>query len=257
MMRGLKGKTAFLTGAGAGIGQAAALRLAQEGMRVWISDRDPDALDATCREAEHMQLRVEAVQADSCSEAAMAQAIQSAFDASGRLDVLVNNAGGSLHTPYGFAQQSDDDWFRVVNLNLMGAVWACRAALPLMQRSGGGRVINYGSKAGRYGSLIAGPNYAAAKGAIASLTRQLAMEYGPDGITVNSICPGVVLTPRTSGLWAERRSAEERERIVSEIPLRRHATVDDIAGVVAFLASDDAAFITGVSLDVNGGQAMA
>jgi len=171
--------------------------------------------------------------------------------------LLVNNAGGSLHTPYRFMDESDDDWARVMNLNLMGAVWACRAALPLMQRGGAGRIVNYGSKAGRFGSFIAGPNYAAAKGAMAALTRQLAMEYGPSGITVNCICPGVVLTPRTSGLWSERRTPEERERIVSEIPLRRHAGVDDIAGAVAFLASDDAAFITGISLDINGGQAMA
>lgn len=256
-MRGLAGKTVFLTGAAAGIGRATALRLAQEGMHVWISDRDPGALDATIQEAERLSLTLQGVQADSGIETEIRHAIERAFDATGRLDVLVNNAGGSLHTPYRFAEETDEDWHRVMSLNLMGAVRACRAALPLMQRGGGGRVINYGSKAGRYGSLIAGPNYAAAKGAIASLTRQLAMEYGPDGITVNCICPGVVLTPRTSGLWAERRSAEERERIVSEIPLRRHANADDIAGVVAFLASDDASFITGVALDVNGGQAMA
>ncbi|TEA78781.1 SDR family NAD(P)-dependent oxidoreductase [Allopusillimonas ginsengisoli] len=256
-MRGLSGKTVFLTAAGAGIGKATALRLAQEGMQVWISDRDARALDEVVQEAGRMKLQVSAIQADSGQEAEIAQAIQRAFDATGRLDVLVNNAGGSLHTPYRFAEETDEDWQRVMGLNLMGAVWACRAALPLMQRVGSGRIINYGSKAGRYGSLIAGPNYAAAKGAISALTRQLAMEYGPEGITVNCICPGVVLTPRTSGLWAERRSAAERDQIVSEIPLRRHAGVDDIAGIVAFLASDDAAFITGVSLDVNGGQAMA
>src|SRR5690606_7722191 len=120
-----------------------------------------------------------------------------------------------------------------------------------------GRTINFGSKAGRYGSLIAGANYAAAKGAIASLTRQLAMEFGPHGLTVTCICPGVVLTERTRGLWESRRTAAERERVLQDIPLRRHATVDDISGVVAFLASDDAAFVSGVTLDVNGGQAMA
>lgn len=256
-MQGLTGKTVFLTGAGAGIGRATALRLAQEGMQVWVSDSDITALDETSAEAERLNLQLMTIRADSYKEVEIVQAIQKAFDATGRLDVLVNNAGGSLHTPYRFAEETDEDWHRVMGLNLMGTVWACRAALPLMQHSGGGRVINFGSKAGRYGSLIAGPNYAAAKGAITSLTRQLAMEYGPDGITVNCICPGVVLTSRTSGLWAERRSAEERDRIVSEVPLRRHANEADIVGVVAFLASDDAAFITGVSLDVNGGQAMA
>lgn len=256
-MRGLRGKTAFLTGAGGGIGRATAIRLAQEGMQVWISDRDGNVLEDAVAEAASLGLALHAIQADSTCESEVRDAVQAAFDASGRLDLLVNNAGGSLHTPYRFMDESDDDWARVMNLNLMGAVWACRAALPLMQRGGAGRIVNYGSKAGRFGSFIAGPNYAAAKGAMAALTRQLAMEYGPSGITVNCICPGVVLTPRTSGLWAERRTPEERERIVSEIPLRRHAGVDDIAGAVAFLASDDAAFITGISLDINGGQAMA
>lgn len=256
-MRGLTGKTAFLTGAGGGIGRGTAIRLAQEGMQVWISDRDSAVLQDAAAEAAALELVVHTIEADSTRESDIQAAVHVAWDATGRLDLLVNNAGGSLHTPYRFMDESDEDWAKVMNLNLMGAVWACRAALPLMQRGGSGRIVNYGSKAGRFGSFIAGPNYAAAKGAMAALTRQLAMEYGPSGITVNCICPGVVLTLRTSGLWAERRTLEERERIVSEIPLRRHAGVDDIAGAVAFLASDDAAFITGISLDINGGQAMA
>lgn len=255
-MRGLSGKSVFLTGAGAGLGKASALRLAQEGMEVWVSDCNPQALETLLGEAQALGLQIRGLLADSTSETSIGQAIRTAFEGSGKLDVLVNNAGGSLHTPYSFTQESDQDWDRVMNLNLMGTVWACRAALPLMQSKGQGRIINYGSKAGSYGSLIAGPNYAASKGAITALTRQLAMEYGPAGITVNCICPGVVLTPRTQQLWNERRSEAERKQIVAEIPLRRHAREDDIAGVVAFLASDDAAFINGVSLDVNGGQAM-
>jgi NAD(P)-dependent dehydrogenase (short-subunit alcohol dehydrogenase family) len=175
----------------------------------------------------------------------------------GRIDVLVNNAGGSLHTPYRFADEGDEDWKRVLDLNLMAAVWASRAVLPAMVAQCYGRIVNFGSKAGRFGSLIAGANYAAAKGAIASMTRQLALEYGPHGITVNCICPGVVMTERTRGLWAERRTPEERARIQDEIPLRRHCEVEDVAASVAFLASDDAAFVTGVTLDLNGGQAMA
>jgi NAD(P)-dependent dehydrogenase (short-subunit alcohol dehydrogenase family) len=126
-----------------------------------------------------------------------------------------------------------------------------------MAARGYGRIVNFGSKAGRFGSLIAGANYAAAKGAVAALTRQMAQEFGPSGITVNCICPGVVMTERTRGLWAERRSYEERERVRTEIPLRRHCEVEDVAASVAFFASDDAAFLTGVTLDLNGGQAMA
>ena len=256
-MRGLEGRAALLTAAANGIGLACALRLASEGAQVWITDRDAAALGNAEAEARARGLTMHAIEADSTNAASVGEAVARAQQSAGRLDILVNNAGGSLHTPYLFAEESDEDWRRVMDLNVMGAVWATRAAMPFLTTSGRGRVINFGSKAGRFGSLIAGANYAAAKGAIASLTRQLAMELGPAGVTVNCVCPGVVLTKRTKGLWESRRTEEERARILQEIPLRRHATVDDVSGVVAFLASDDAAFITGVTLDVNGGQAMA
>jgi len=257
MMRRLEGKTAFLTAAGRGIGRECAIRLAAEGADTWISDRDPQALEEAAQEAQQRGVALRTVAADSADAGSIAAAIGQAAEAAGRLDILVNNAGGSLHTPYLFQEESDEDWARVMDLNVMGTVWACRAALPWMTRAGYGRVVNFGSKAGRYASLIAGANYAASKGAIAALTRQLAMEYGPSGITVNCVCPGVVLTARTRGLWESRRTPEERARVLQDIPLRRHAEVGDLAGVVAFLASDDAAFVTGVTLDVNGGQAMA
>ncbi|WP_265289544.1 SDR family NAD(P)-dependent oxidoreductase [Verminephrobacter eiseniae] len=148
-------------------------------------------------------------------------------------------------------------WQSVIELNMMSAVWSCRAVLPGMVARGGGRIVNFGSKAGRFASLIAGANYAAVKGAMASLTRQLALEYGAYGITVNCICPGIVMTARTRSLWSERRTPAERARVLGEIPLKRHCEVEDVAASVAFLASDDAAFITGATLDLNGGQAMA
>ena len=257
MMRGLAGRAALLTAAANGIGLECALRLASEGAQVWITDRDAAALGSAEAEARARGVSIQAIEADSTNPQAVGDAVARAQKAAGRLDILVNNAGGSLHTPYLFADESDEDWRRVMDLNVMGAVWATRAAMPFLEASGRGRVINFGSKAGRFGSLIAGANYAAAKGAIAALTRQLAMELGPSGVTVNCVCPGVVLTKRTKGLWESRRTEEERARILQEIPLRRHATVDDVSGVVAFLASDDAAFVTGVTLDVNGGQAMA
>jgi NAD(P)-dependent dehydrogenase (short-subunit alcohol dehydrogenase family) len=194
---------------------------------------------------------------DSASAEDTAQALERMTQDSGGFDVLVNNAGGSLHTPYRFLDEDETHWQRVMDLNVMGAVRASRAVLPGMVERGFGRIINFGSKAGRFGSLIAGPNYSAAKGAMAALTRQLAQEFGPHGVNVNCICPGVVMTDRTQALWNERRSAQERERVLQEVPLRRHAEVEDIAASVAFFASEDASFITGVTLDVNGGQAMA
>ena len=253
----LKGKTAFFTGAGSGIGLTSSIRLANEGANVWISDRDTAILEEAKENALAQGVTLNTIQADSTQSDSMKKAIDYIFQESGRLDILVNNAGGSLHTPYHFLEETDEDWKRVLDLNIMGAVVASRFVLPYMQQQKSGRIINFGSKAGRFSSLIAGANYAAAKGAIASLTRQLAMEFGPDGITVNCICPGVVLTKRTTGLWESRRTPEERAKVLLEIPLRRHAVAEDISGVVAFFASDDAGFITGTTLDVNGGQGMA
>jgi 3-oxoacyl-[acyl-carrier protein] reductase/2-hydroxycyclohexanecarboxyl-CoA dehydrogenase len=254
--RRLNGRIALLTAAARGIGFASAVRLAAEGAEVWITDRDEAAL-AQARQAAQAAGQPLRTQVMDSADAEDAAAVIAAITASaGHIDILVNNAGGSLHTPYRFMDESDAHWAQVMNLNLMGAVWASRAVLPGMSTRRFGRIVNFGSKAGRFGSLIAGPNYAAAKGAIAALTRQMAQEFGPQGVTVNCICPGVVMTERTRGLWTERRTAAERERVLQEIPLRRHAEVEDVAAAVAFFASDDAGFITGTTLDLNGGQGM-
>lgn len=255
--RRMVGRTALLTAAARGIGFASAARLAAEGAKVWITDRDEAALAQARAAAAAAGLDLETAQMDSSDAVQVAQGIADILARAGRIDVLVNNAGGSLHTPYRFLDECDDDWRRVLDLNVMSAVWASKAVLPAMMAQGRGRIVNFGSKAGRFGSLIAGANYAAAKGAIAALTRQMAMEYGPQGIAVNCICPGVVMTERTRGLWAQRRTPEERERVKNEIPLHRHCEVEDVAASVAFFASDDAGFVTGVTLDVNGGQGMA
>jgi NAD(P)-dependent dehydrogenase (short-subunit alcohol dehydrogenase family) len=249
-------RTAVVTAAARGIGFATAARLAAEGARVWITDRDESALTEAREAAMAAGLTLHAQVLDSLDSNATAQAFAAIVAEAGAVDILINNAGGSLHTPYRLLDESDEDWQVVLDLNVLGAVRAARAVLPGMTARGWGRIVNFGSKAGRFGSLIAGPNYAAAKGAVAALTRQMAMEYGPHGITVNCICPGVVMTERASRLWSERRTAEEREQVKNEIPLRRHCETEDVAASVAFLASDDAAFITGVTLDLNGGQGM-
>lgn len=253
--RRLVGRKAVITGAGRGLGLAAALRLASEGADVTITDVDTSALDEARRAGAQCGFTLSTLVLDSLGDADHAS-LASHIEKLGGLDILVANAGGSLHTPYRFLDETDEDWRRVTDLNLMGAVRACRCALPWMQRARYGRIVNLGSKAGAYGSLIAGANYAASKGAIAALTRQLALEFGASGITVNCIQPGIVMTERVKGLWAQRRTEEERRRVLEDVPLRRHGVVEDVAAAVAFLASDDAAFITGACLDVNGGQAM-
>jgi NAD(P)-dependent dehydrogenase (short-subunit alcohol dehydrogenase family) len=255
--RRLAGRKALITAAARGIGFATAVRLAAEGAQVWITDRDAAALEAAAVVASAGGWQLHTQPMDSSNADDTAKTLERVLEDCGGLDILVNNAGGSLHTPYRFLDEDEEHWHRVMDLNVMGAVRASRAVLPSMVSRGFGRIVNFGSKAGRFSSLIAGPNYAAAKGAMAALTRQMAQEFGPNGITVNCICPGVVMTDRTQALWSERRSAQERERVLQEIPLRRHAEVEDIAASVAFFASEDAGFITGVTLDVNGGQAMA
>ena len=253
----LIGRTAFINGGARGIGRASALRLAAEGAKVWITSRDEAAMAEAIAEAAQLDLVLNSLVMDSSDAASIQQTIEQVYLTDGRLDILVNNAGGSLQTPGGFEQQSDEDWSRVLDLNIMGTVWACRSALPRMKAAGQGRIVNVGSKAGRFGSRVAGANYAASKGAISALTRQLAAEYGPTGITVNCVCPGLVMTTRTRARWEARKTPEERALLLTSIPLRRHAEPQDVAGAIAFLASDDAAFITGITLDINGGEAMA
>jgi NAD(P)-dependent dehydrogenase (short-subunit alcohol dehydrogenase family) len=249
-------KTALITAAGRGIGRATALRLAGEGAAVTIWDVDEEALIEARDVAKQQGLDLQAHRVDMTDCAAIEAGVGALAETAGHIDVLVNNAGGSLRTPYHFLEESDTDWQRVMDLNVNASVRTTRAVVPHMVRAGYGRIINLGSKAGRFGSLMAGANYAAAKGAMQAMTLQLALEFGPHGITCNAVCPGIIMTPRVQGLWAERRTPEERQQVLESVPLRRHGEVEDVASAIAFLASDDASFITGVMLDVNGGQVM-
>ena len=254
-MERVKGRTALVTGAADGLGAAIAARLVAEGARIGIIDRSPEAIDKARQSPE---LRDAAFIAGDLTDGDDIARMMAEFADSGMtFDILVNNAGGSLHTPKAFLEESDDDWERVMALNVTAAVRVSRHVLPGMVRAGYGRVINLGSKAGRYGSLFTGANYVAAKGAIQSMTLQMAQEFGPHGITCNAVCPGAILTPRVERLLSERMSPEERQKAVDSIPVRRNGRVEDVAAAVAFFAADEAGFITGQLMDVNGGQGMA
>ena len=246
----------LITAAASGLGRGIAIDLARHGATVHVWDRDAQALAELSSDAKSENLAISTRAVDLSNEREVEQAFSATIEQSSKIDVLINNAGGSLHTPFNFLKQSKEDWERVFNLNLMLTVKLTQLVIPLMIDRQYGRIINIGSKAGRYGSLFAGANYVAAKGAIHALTLQLAQEFGPQGITCNAICPGAVMTPRVQGLLKERQSDEQRQKVLNEIPVRRHGEVDDIANTIAFLASPQSSFITGVLLDVNGGQAM-
>ncbi|MCC5968874.1 MAG: SDR family oxidoreductase [Pararhodobacter sp.] len=248
-------RTALISAAADGLGAAVAARLALEGARVTVLDRSHEAISAAREQPGMAGIRFE--QVDLTDAKATDTLLDRLVTETGGFDILVNNAGGSLHTPAPFLDASDSDWDRVMALNVTAAVRLTRAVLPAMMARGWGRIVNMGSKAGRYGSLFTGANYVAAKGAVQSMTLQLAQEFGPHGITVNAVCPGAILTPRVESLLAERMSTEERAAVIATIPMRRNGKASDVAAAVAYLASDEAGFVTGQLLDVNGGQGMA
>lgn len=255
-MHRFEGRSVLITAAASGLGQGVAFRLAREGAVVTIWDRDEAAMAATLAEARQQGLRVDGDVFDMMQQANVKDAVARVAAKHDRIDVLVNNIGGSLHVPFRFLEQSDDDWQRVMDVNVSACVWVTREVIPHMRRHKYGRIINMGSKAGRFGSLFAGTPYVAAKGAMQALTLQLAQEFGPDGVTCNTVCPGAILTPRVEAFLKERHTPEERARVLASIPVRRQGRVEDVAAAIAYLASEEAGFVNGATLDVNGGQAM-
>lgn len=253
-MTGFADRTILISAAADGLGLAMATRFAAEGGTVVALDKSTEAIDRARALPEAASVRFEAV--DLMEGAAIAATVARLASEGLRFDTLINNAGGSLHTPRPFLEESDEDWDRVMGLNVTAAVRLTRAVLPHMIDQGFGRIINLGSKAGRYGSLFTGANYVAAKGAVQSMTLQLAQEFGPHGITCNAVCPGAILTPRVERLLSGRMTQAERDAALAQIPVRRNGQVEDVAAAVAFFASREAGFITGQMLDVNGGQGM-
>jgi NAD(P)-dependent dehydrogenase (short-subunit alcohol dehydrogenase family) len=253
----LAGKVGMITGSGGGLGRVIALTMAEEGAKIVLSDVDEGALEKTAEEIRGLGQDVLSVPTDVTDAVQVERLVQKAVKAFGRVDILVNNAGGALYTPHRIEEVEEEHWDRVVDVNLKGAFLCCRAVLAQMRRQGpGGKIVNMSALAGRSFATLGGVQYASAKAGIGGLTRQLAREVGPDGINVNAVAPTVMLTgERVRSLW-EARSEEERRRVIESIPLRRLADPKEIARVVVFLASDDASYVTGVTLDVNGGRFM-
>lgn len=245
-MFNLAGKSALVTGASGGIGAAIARALHAQGAHVVLSGTRQDALDALAAE---LGERAAVCPADLRDPAAADALVAAAEAACGPLHVLVNNAG---LTRDGLAMRmKDEDWATVLDVDLGAPFRLARAVLRGMVRRRAGRIIGIGSVVGATGNP-GQANYAAAKAGLVGMTKALAQEVGSRGITVNVVAPGFVETPMTDAL-----NADQRARLVGAIPLGRMGRPEDVAAAVAYLASDEAAWVTGATLHVNGGMAMA
>jgi 3-oxoacyl-[acyl-carrier protein] reductase len=247
----LRDQVALVTGGGAGIGRACVERLAQSGAHVVLLDRNPDRAAGVAAAAVRMGAEVEVVVGDAALESDVVDAVAAILDRRGRLDVLVTCAGG-FSSAGPLTGIGLDQWKDMVTANLTTTFLACRAAVPAMRRRRYGRIVTVASMAARTGLHQAPHPYAAAKAAVVGLTRQLALEVAADGVTVNAVAPGVVLSPRVA-----RREPEFLEVLARETPMRRAGTPEEVAAAICFLAGPDASYITGATLDVNGGRFMA
>ncbi len=247
----LSGRVALITGAAQGIGAETARAFATQGASVALVDIDEAGADAVASAIGKAQGRAAAIATDITDADAVTRAISETVRQFGGLDIIINCAGG-----YGrLATVEDmeiDEWDRTVALNLRSVFLLCKTAIPHLKKSKAGRIINVASISGRTVHAASSPAYGAAKAGVIQLTRFLAFQLGPDNITANAIAPITTLTPRVAAL----RSEADIERIAAQVPLRRLAVPQDHAQAMLFLASDAAAYINGVVLDVNGGRVM-
>ncbi|GAA4642280.1 SDR family NAD(P)-dependent oxidoreductase [Gordonia humi] len=245
-MSKLTDKIAFVTGAGQGIGAAIATKLAAEGATVVVTDVNADTAEATAAELgnESIGLRVDVTSRDSVNAA-----VDTVIERFGRLDVLVNNAGWDKAEP--FVESEPETWDRVIAINLYGVLNTSKKILPIMADQGFGHVVNLGSDAGRVGSSGEAV-YSAAKGGVIAFTKSTAREMARSQVNINCVCPG----PTDTALFASMGGEKLRAALQKAIPLRRLGQPEDLANTVAFLASDEASFITGQTVSVSGGLSM-
>ena len=249
MARDVKGCVAIVTGGGSGIGRAVCLELASRGARIAAVDISAGAAQEVVDQVRALGAEALAIGADVSSHADVAAAVGQVLDRWQRIDILVNSAG---ILQMGTIEEIDEkDWDQVLDVNLKGAFLFCKAVVPIMRRQGSGAIVNVSSVSGRTKALYAGPNYVASKAGLIGLTMSLANQLAADGIRVNCVAPGTIETPMNA-----RLSPEERQRLVERCPMGRLGRPEEVAAAIAFLASPAASYITGETLNINGGVFM-
>jgi len=247
----LSGKVAVITGGGTGIGQAIALTYAREGAQVAVAGRRKDKLEETISLLKQAGSEGLALECDVTKAADTERLVKTAEERFGKVNVLVNNAGAlSVST---VETISEEDWDRVMAVNVKGPFLMSRAALPAMRRAGGGSIVNIGSVLGM-AAIQNRAAYCASKGGVGMLTKAMALDHAKDKIRVNCICPSIVETAMTEAFFLETEAARRtRENRLSTIPLGRFGKPNDLAGIAVFLASEESSWMTGTVIPVDGG----